>query len=136
MSKSKGNVLDPIDSDRWHRPGNPGQKNAPPALMQPEMASKDRKGRHDKNSRKAYQAFGTDASDDSLLPLLASAPAATSNSICNRTEGYRNFCNKLWNAARYVLMNAPKVKTAVRMAEQLDLSLTDQLDHLSRLQHN
>ena len=119
MSKSKGNVIDPLDlidgialddliAKRTHGMMQPARKNT---VIQ--------------NTKKAFpngiEAHGTDA-----LRFTFCALATTGRDVrfdMQRLDGYRNFCNKLWNASRFVLQLVDKTPAPVELK---DISICDQ----------
>jgi valyl-tRNA synthetase len=134
MSKSKGNVLDPLDLIDGVDLETLVAK-ATSNMMDPRQAE-----RVERRTRKQYPdgipSFGADAVRFTFASLATFN--RTLNFDLNRCEGYRNFCNKLWNATRFVLMNVEGRDCGQDEAQPKSLTFVDRwlLGRLQQAKHD
>ncbi len=128
MSKSKGNVLDPLDLIDGIELESLVEKRTA-GMMQSHLAPKIEKATR-KQFPDGIDQFGADA-----LRLTFAALATTGRDVrfdMGRIEGYKNFCNKLWNAANFVLMNTEDLDDGETELSSADRWIVARLDQTTR----
>ncbi|PCK07326.1 MAG: valine--tRNA ligase [Alteromonadaceae bacterium] len=129
MSKSKGNVIDPIDLIDGIDLESLVQKRTA-GMMLPKLKAKVEKVTR-KDFPEGIASYGTDALRYTYYSLASTGRDI--NFDVGRIEGFRNFCNKLWNASNYVLMNTEEHDTGADGSDDYELGLADRWI-ISRLQ--
>jgi valyl-tRNA synthetase len=121
MSKAKGNIIDPIDLiDGIQLDALVAKRTS--GMMQPHLRDKIEKATR-KQFPDGMAAYGTDALRFTFASLAG--PSRDINFDLGRVGGYRNFCNKLWNGSRFVLMTVEGGQGAGDVVGDVELSIAD-----------